>query len=854
MQKMLLIERSATLGHLLKRTLRSSGFQELECISSYEDGLWKLQESMNDTAYAAILLGSPARESGEFAEILDFLAGGPALNIPVVLLAHADSDYLGQWRTERGTSSLVLWTHFGRIPNALKSLLPDKGASATQSEKLQGWNVQILFVDDSQSVRFTFRQLLEAHGFKTDLASSIEEGEAMAKKKQYDLAIVDYFLGDGTGDELVAKLHLNDRKGELVTAIITGTYRESVIKKCLDSGALECMFKNEAKELFLARVKALARTIEIKKSANAERQRVKGILDSVGDGVYGVDNDGLITFMNPAGIRMLGFTSDEDVIGRPAHDSFHYAEEDGVMQMISESRLHLAYINGQSLSNFETVFWSTDNRALPVEISVVPMNILKQREGSVVVFRDISERKTADNLRWEASHDSTTNLYNRRHFNQRLAEELRRLKRHGGYDALLYIDLDRFTHITETLGEQEADRVLRDVAAKITGSLRDSDLSGRIEGDQFVLLLSGIQLDNIFTIADGYRNDLHQVTYRVDNQNRSVAGSIGVAVLSPQTASAEIALEEARKACQIAKRKGRDQTHISVQQGESAIIRELESGWGQRFKEAITNNRFTFLAQPIVGMDHIEIDQLPESGENIYTIQPHNDGQEFIFELLLRMHNRDGEIVSPAVFVPLAERIGVMQEIDMWVVRRLLRNLVALGEVEYPIAFTVNLSNTTLQDPEALGMIKDMIEVSKIDASKLIFEITETSAIENVHNARQFIQKLREHGIRFALDDFGTGFSSFSHLKHLPVDFVKIDGLFVETMADNSVDYTMVETITSMAHSLGLKAIAEHVDTRATAKALKNCGVDYMQGHYLSKPVPLKEINFRAFKGNSKAG
>ena len=853
MQKMLLIERSATLGHLLQRTLRSSGFQELETVSSYEDALWMLQESMNETAYAAVMLGCPARESSEFAEILDFLAGGPALSIPVILLAHADSDYLGQWRKDRSSSGLVLWTHFGRIPKSLKNLLPDKGEAAINIEKLQGWDVRILFVDDSQSVRFTFRQLLEAHGFKTDVAATIAEGEALSQAKEYDLAIVDYFLPDGTGDELVAKLHLNDATGQLVTAIITGTYRESVIKKCLDAGALECMFKNEAKELFLARVKALARTIEMKKSANAEKLRVKGILDSVGDGVYGVDNSGLVTFMNPAGMRMLGFTSDEDVIGRPAHDSFHYAEEEGIMQIISDSKLHKAYINGDSISNFETVFWGTDSRALPVEINVVPMDILKRREGSVVVFRDISERKTADSLRWEASHDMITNLFNRRHFEQKLSEELSRLKRHGGYDALLFIDIDRFTHITETLGDQEANRVLVDVAAKITANLRDNDLSGRMEGDQFVLLLSGIQLDNIFTLADGFRNDLHQVTYRVNQQHRSVAGSIGVAVLTPQTASAEMALEEARKACQIAKRKGRDQTHISVNQGESAIIRELESGWGKRFKEALSNNRFTFVAQPIIGMEGLDIESLPEAGENIYEIQPHANGQEFIFELLLRMYNRDGEIVSPAIFVPLAERIGVMQEIDIWVVRRLLRNLAALGDVEYPIAFTINLSNTTLQDPEALKIISDMIKISNVDAGKLIFEITETSAIENVHNARQFIQKLRAYGIRFALDDFGTGFSSFSHLKHLPVDFVKIDGLFVETMADNSVDYTMVETITSMAHSLGLKAIAEHVDTRATAKALRKCGVDYIQGHYLSTPIPLKQINFRAFKGTGKS-
>ena len=224
---------------------------------------------------------------------------------------------------------------------------------------------------------------------------------------QFIPGCIHYFLPDGDGDELCRRLREAPTSANTMIAIITGTYREDIIKRCLEAGAVECMFKNEAKELFLARVGSLARQIQMQKKVAAEKQRLDGILGSVGEGVYGVDSEGLVTFLNPTGMRMLGMIDETDVIGKSAHALFHHAAEDGNAIDPAQSPLARAYAEGQVVNALETVFWTRDRTPIPVECSVLPLDIGGRREGSVVVFRNIGERKSADRLRWELALSTT---------------------------------------------------------------------------------------------------------------------------------------------------------------------------------------------------------------------------------------------------------------------------------------------------------------------------------------------------------------------------------------------------------------------------------------------------------------
>ena len=850
MSGILVVERSATLSHLLRRTLAAASLAPRSELASFLDTVDHLRRSHElGQPYGVAILGAPARMTREFAALLDFLrSDATQRQLPVLLMAHEASAELDAFAAAHPACAVVLWAQFSRIPGALRVLAGEAERLATPvpaAPQRADSGIRILFVDDSASVRLAYQQLLEREGYSVATAGSIAEAEEIAGREPFDLAVVDYFLPDGNGDELCRKL--SARPGAPTLAVITGMYREDVIVRCLEAGAIECMFKNEAKELFLARMRTLARQIQMQKSVEAERQRLDGILGSVGDGVYGVDQAGAITFINPTGLRLLGYGEEESLLGRTAHEVLHHAAEDGAPLAAGESALGQAYVNGHALQRHETVFWRKDGSGVPVECSVLPLAIQNRREGSVVVFRDISERKSAESLRWELTHDRLTGLVNARHFTHLVAQELLRRRDQGGYAALLYIDIDRFSAIVDSAGAQAGERLLVEIAAVLGKRLRDNDVLARIEGDRLALMLSGVQLENLFPLADSYRELLHQCQVDSGGVKRPITASIGVAVISRDTPSAEYVVEHARLACRTAKQRGRDQTEIYVGEHDARIAREIEAGWTERLRQAMEQERIVLLVQPIVPLSALPSDEgavVQRQGWRVNGAP--GRGEEYLFEILIRMVGKDGQLISPGVFVPLAERVGMMPKLDLWVLSRLLRYMVTLRDVRASLAFHVNLSNMTLADPESLKLIEEAIRGSGVAARQLVFEITETSELTSLHVARKFISALKKLGCRFALDDFGTGFSSFSHLRHLPVDFVKVEGSFVQGMSGSELDRKMVGSITQLAQSLKLKVVGEHVDSFATLASLRSAGADYAQGNYLGEPRPLRSVDFGA--------
>ncbi|HSX60875.1 MAG TPA: diguanylate cyclase, partial [Tahibacter sp.] len=600
MSGILVVERSTTLSHLLKRTLAAAGLAARSELATYLDTIDHLKHSLElGQPYGVLVVGVPARPTRDCLALLDYLLTESQQSLPVLLMVHEQSPELDAWARRRGKAVIVLWTQFSRIPAALSQLEPRADVLTPQAEAtpVPSQGIRILFVDDSQSVRLAYQQLLERHGYAVATAGTLGEAADKAAAETFDLAIVDYFLPDGNGDELCRRL--SGLPGAPTLAIITGTYREDIIVKSLDAGAIECMFKNEAKELFLARVKTLSRQIQMQKSVEAERQRLDGILGSVGDGVYGVDQQGVVTFINPTGLRLLGYDDEDQLIGKSAHGLIHQtAADDGAGS--GDAGLDQAYTAGNALKGHETVFWRRDRSGMTVECSVLPLAIQNRRQGSVVVFRDISERKSADNLRWEMTHDKLTGLVNARHFTHQVAQELQRRREAGGYSSILYIDLDRFSAIVDAAGVPASERLLVEIATVLGKRLREHDVLARIEGDRLALMLSGVQLENLFPLADSYREQLHQCKYEYGGASRSITASIGVAVISRETPSAEYVVEHARLACRTAKQRGRDQTEIYVGEHDARIAREIEAGWTERLRQAMEQERIVLLVQPIV--------------------------------------------------------------------------------------------------------------------------------------------------------------------------------------------------------------------------------------------------------------
>ncbi|MET0043447.1 MAG: EAL domain-containing protein [Candidatus Thiodiazotropha sp. 6PLUC3] len=588
----------------------------------------------------------------------------------------------------------------------------------------------------------------------------------------------------------------------------------------------------------------MSRHIRTQKSTEKERQRLDGILRSVGEGVYGVDSEGYISFVNPICREKLGYEAADRLIGKSAMELFHYSDAEGNLKEDNSCLLQQSYSNGVPIVGHETVFWHKSAKPIPVECTIHPLTIEGRCEGSVVAFRDISERKALEQeLRWQANHDALTKLTNRRLFEEHLTNEADRLKRSSETSALLYIDLDRFKYINDTAGHAAGDRLLIEISQQMKQRLRKTDLLARLGGDEFAIILRNVNRESVLQVADEYRLMLDHYMFIYNGKQYKVNGSIGIALIDKDSESASEILANADIACHLAKNEGRNRTHLFFPENDSKKTMDLDLGWSSRLHNALLKDNLILHIQPITPSHCIPPSLMSESEGPIYNeltgLIPED---QQINEVLLRMDDPVWGIVFPGAFLPTAERFDMMDRIDYWVINAALKKLSLLQQEGYSGMFTINLSGQTIANKSLIDDIEELVINSEVDTTKVIFEITETSAVTNLISANELITRLNVLGCRFALDDFGSGFSSFSHLKNLPVDFVKIDGLFVRGVASDPSDQAIVTSINDIAHSLGKETIAEYVENAEILEFLMASNVNYVQGHYLSKPMDISNI------------
>jgi len=844
LKRVLLVEGSATLRLVLSKLLRRDN-HVLDIAHDYAAGLAKLRAAGAGGEFAAVVIGWPYYTDAAADELLALLAEGPFADLAVVVMAQEAEPSMRKWAAGRTRTALVLWENYTEASQSLAKLLAPVGnayIAQTTAVVVSDNPIRILFVDDSPTARVGYRRLLTRNGYQVACAATVDEGFDLARREPFDVAIVDYFMPEHNGDELCRRLRDEPETRHIVSMILTGTYSDDVIKESLDAGAVECTFKNEADALFLARVAAISRTVRVQKSVEGERQRLEGILGSVGDGVYGVDTDGRISFINPAARRILGLREDEPLHGRTPQELFHYGEEAGMGLDAESNFLQRVYRDGSALTSWETTFWNRAGHPVPVECTVFPLNIENRQEGAVVAFRDISERKTLeDKLRWQASHDPLTELFNRRYFEEQLENEVQRLRRSNEFSALLYLDLDRFKYINDTAGHTAGDALLVEVARLLRSRLRDTDLLARLGGDEFAIIMRNVDPVSVVAAANAFLQMLNSSVFGFNGKEYKINASIGVALFSSPTQSPGEVLANADIACHAAKNKGRNRAHLFMPEDEQKTTMDYDLGWSTRLREAIDSDGFVLHYQPIIPLVQVDADHALVNG-GLWDPAVLARRTPVCFEVLLRMRGRGHELISPTAFLPTAERFNLMQSIDRWVVGRALKELSGLGAEGSHITLSVNLSAHSLGDRSMLAAIREALARHHVAPERLLFEITETAAISNLDAARRFIFELSRVGCRFALDDFGSGFSSFYHLKHLPVEFIKIDGAFVRGMASDPIDRAMVVSMNDIAHSLGRLTIAEYVEGPEILQQLKHCSVDYVQGECIGRYFTMPEI------------
>ncbi len=555
---------------------------------------------------------------------------------------------------------------------------------------------------------------------------------------------------------------------------------------------------------------------DMQEQVNSRQLRLESIVDNAGEGIITVNQDKQIETFNNAAKSLFGYQSDE-IIG----ESIYKILSNSLSQ--EDAPFFERLFSSPGRANNKSIETTVLARRKDGETFPLAINVSKIRTESrllyIAIVEDVSERQAMlDKLKKMAEHDALTGLHNRQYFMEELEKVVDRAARKSDLKvALLYIDLDNFKFVNDTLGHLAGDRVLIEVTELLNRRMRKSDLLGRIGGDEFAIILYEVDLNQAKQVADYYRRQLADYIFRYDRRTIDIGCSIGVAVLTADINNKEGLLARADVACQIAKRSGKNKVHVYLPDDrENMTSMREDMGWAKRIKRAIEYDQFVFACQPIMDVKSNKI---------------------FSYEVLLRMQDAKEKNILPAGFLPSAERFGLILDIDRWIIRNSIAELGRLRCNGLDIFYSINLSAKAVCDEETLSIITEAIEVNNVDPRAITFEITENTAIDNFDTAIVFLEALHNLGCFTALDDFGVGYSSFAYLKDLPVDYVKIDGSFVKNIESDALNMAMVKSMNEVAHAVGRKTVAEFVENKQGLEILRDIGVDYVQGYHIGKPL-----------------
>jgi diguanylate cyclase (GGDEF)-like protein/PAS domain S-box-containing protein len=565
--------------------------------------------------------------------------------------------------------------------------------------------------------------------------------------------------------------------------------------------------------------------IQKRKQAEAllfeEKERAQVTLTSIADAVVTVDTAGRIEFMNPVAERLTGWTFAE-ARQRPVAEVFVVVDEasgapiaDPVAQALAEGTVVEAEGN--------VVLLCRGAESIAIDYSVAPIrDRVGQTVGGVLVIQDMSrERQYAARLSNLASHDALTGLLNRREFEQRVRAIVDHREGDEGQHAVLYLDLDQFKIVNDTSGHAAGDELLRQIGALLRPRLREGDVLARLGGDEFGVLLPHCPPAPALRIAEALRKAIVDFRFAWSNRAFTIGVSIGLVNLADGPHTLASVLSAADAACYLAKDNGRNRVQVYRPEDSEVAARRGEMEWVHRLHRALAEDRLCLYAQPMQAMHGV-------------------GGVVLHHELLVRLVDEGNELIPPIEFIPAAERYHLMPSIDRWVIRTAFRVLAerrAAGDgAAMTGTYAINVSGASIGDDQFLDYVRESFARFDIPHSMICFEITETTAVTSLSKAADFIGALRAPGCRFALDDFGVGVSSFTYLKQLPVDYLKIDGSFVRNMLQDPVDAAMVEAIHRIGRVMGKQTIAESVETAAALEALRSVGVDFAQGNAIAPP------------------
>jgi diguanylate cyclase (GGDEF)-like protein/PAS domain S-box-containing protein len=681
-------------------------------------------------------------------------------------------------------------------------------------------NEKILIVEDEKIIALDLQRRLERFGYSVvGMTSDGEEAVSLAKDREPDIVLMDIMLaGNMDGIEAAGKIRT---LYSIPVIFLTAYTDEKTLERAKEVEPFGYILKPfKERELYTTIDIALYKN-SIDKKLRKQERLFSAILHSINDGIVATDTEFTVSFMNPVAEDITGWR-EAAAKGRHASAVISLVDPRTQRELLVGD---LPDVDERPYFFSEVAVKNALGQTLVVDGSLTRIHEKEnEADGFLLALRDITEiKRMSETINYQASHDALTGLSNREEFSYKLGELLKTLKASDGRHALVVIDVDRFKAVNDTCGALAGDELLRQIASHIQANISRRDISARIGGDEFAIILQDCEPEDSLNVARRLQEAVANRKFAWQSAAFPVTLSIGVVPLSRESGDSHAIIAAGDDACHLSKEEGGNKINIFHFQDKKFQKRRGEMEWIAKINRAAEENRFVLYHQAIEPLD---------AGAGLRSKS----------EVLLRLVNEDGSISRPGEFIPAAERYNLMPLVDRWVIRNSLSAYRLLTERHSPIAdnvISINLSGPSLLDDSLVDLILAEVAANAVPAANVCFEITETAAIQNLSYATRFMKRLKDEGFTFALDDFGSGFSSFGYLKNLPVDYLKIDGSLVQCIDESLVSYTMVEAINSIGHVMGIKTIAEFVKNPEIKKRLCEIGVDYAQGYHIHEPEPL---------------
>lgn len=744
-------------------------------------------------------------------------------DLPIIIIASTWCERIAEVTArEYGINHLLSLDHLEQLPALVRQLAQNHDTGTPRPRLL-------VVEDDADTADLTMRVL--GSTFEIETVGDGDSGLAAWVQRRHDLVLLDLMLPTLSGRDILIEIHRIDPTQPVV--IMTAHTTIDQAEELMLLGAVDflpkpfraeqlrkvCEIAIHRDDFLVSNAQFTAQLKNLQEREQAYRQLYEShhqLLDDLQSVVMELDTEFTICYLNRAWESMMGFTIGQ-CIGQPLENFI--APEDLTQFSLFKNRIRTALQQHKPCPEIELCLNNKHHQKLWAQLKISRSSKHNQQSSLTICLDNVTERhESQEQLKYLAMHDSLTGLYNRHFFETTLAQLTADSARTKRQHALVYLDLDHFKVINDTFGHQKGDSLLREMSRLLRKRIRATDTLCRLGGDEFAILLRDIQSNEAHEFAHSIQKIISEVSVQLQEQRINLGSSIGLALIDGSTNNAEEYLMRADIALYVAKGRGRNLVHqYDPLDSESDQLRHTVN-MSQKVRNAIADNRLMLYFQPIFDIKKNKISY---------------------YEALVRMTETDGRIIGPNTFIPSLEAAGEMYLLDRSIIKLAISKLKQHPEL---IRIAINLSAQAFKDENLVPIILENLKASGVNPKRITFELTESASLFNVNATQRIIADLHTLGCSFSVDDFGSGFSSFSYLKDLPADYIKLDGSFIQNLHRDKIDRTLVKAMIQVIQALGKKAVAEYVENEAILDILKSMGVDFVQGYHIGHPLPIEQL------------